>query len=156
MREAPGPAAEKAPAVDSNGVVDVTEAEGDLPSSAKLHSKRTSEIWAYYTEEGAKPKHALCQLASRDNGNGKCNEEISFAGGTTGLWNHCMWHHPDKYIKLSKEKPQKKGAASGGTGGVPAQLPKMSGAMRHELHKAHARWLTKKKRPLSIVVDPDP
>mmetsp|Transcript_49545 Transcript_49545/g.123177 ORF Transcript_49545/g.123177 Transcript_49545/m.123177 type:complete len:103 (-) Transcript_49545:81-389(-) len=38
---------------------------------------------------------------------------------------------------------------------VPAQqqLSKMPASLRDELHKAHARWLTKKRRPLTLVED---
>lgn len=63
-----------------------------------------------------------------------------------------MWHHPDEYVKLNKEKSMKKGEP-GMPSGVPAQLPKIPASLRDELHKLHARWLTKKKRPLSVVED---
>lgn len=148
--------------------LDDDQQQGRTSATNKVYkdrpSKRTSEVWSCFTEKGAKAKHALCTLPSRDKYETVCNEEISHAAGTTSLWNHIMWHHPDDYIKLNKEKASKSGwtsqaAGSGVLGtqglpsGVPAQLPRMPASKRDELHKAHARWLTKKKRPLTVVED---
>lgn len=82
-------------------------------------------------------------------------EEITFAFGTTAMWNHVMWQHPDDYIKLNTEKSSKphQQAAAGAASGVPAQLPRMPASKREELHKGHARWLTKKKQPFALVED---
>mmetsp|Transcript_49545 Transcript_49545/g.123174 ORF Transcript_49545/g.123174 Transcript_49545/m.123174 type:complete len:218 (-) Transcript_49545:346-999(-) len=62
--------------------------------------KRTSEVWSCYTERAGatKAKCAFCTLPNRDDATKVCGEQISFGAGTTALWNHVMWTHPDENI----------------------------------------------------------
>ena len=109
-------------------------------------AKRTSWVWNVFDETGVEKGKACCMLL-KPNGE-TCGEKISTLGGPTGMKSHIMYRHPDDYIKMAppSEKlnvqldPQEKMNA----------LPSKH---RDEIHKAHARWLVKCKRPLSLPQD---
>lgn len=89
---------------------------------------------------------ACCELVLP---NGKiCGEFISTKGGPTGMKNHVMYVHPDEYIKLAPatEPIDMKFNPSRPPVAIPAN-------QRDNLHTMHARWLVKKKRPLSLAED---
>lgn len=108
-------------------------------------TRRSAPVWAAFDTTGAPCGKACCKLW-KDNvaENGVCGVAISIAGGPTAMWNHVMYKHPDDYIRLKppseplnlKVDPQSKMNA------LPA-------AHRDAIHKAHARWLCKRKRPLA-------
>ena len=85
----------------------------------------------------------------KDNGE-ICGECISTFGGPSAMKNHCMYKHPDKYIELmpASEKLNLK---------LDPQTKLMALPAKHRdaIHKAIARWLCKRKRPLSLPQDPE-
>jgi hypothetical protein len=119
------------------------------PAVKQEGSKRTAPVWEAFDTTGAPAGKACCKMWKNNNEEcGVCGEEISIVGGPTGLWNHLMYKHPEDYIRLKpaseplnlKVDPQSKMNA------LPA-------AHRDAIHKAHARWLCKRKRPLSLPED---
>ena len=101
--------------------------------------------WGVFDERGAPPGKACCML--RKPGGKICGEPISTAT-PTNLGNHVMYKHPDDYIKLAPEKEPLDLQAYKPN---PQQVMNaISAKQRDALHKAHARWLCKRKRPLSL------
>ena len=125
---------------------DASSANALVVKNSGAGAKRSSWAWAAFSDVGCEPGKACCQLMKLD-GN-ICGEAISAVAGPTGLKNHIMYKHPDTYIKMAPPTdklnvqldPQTKMLA------LPAK-------QRDEIHLAHARWLCKRKRPLSLPED---
>ena len=120
-----------------------------LPGPAK-GSRRTAAIWSVFSEEGCVPGMACCTLL-KPTGE-VCGECISTAGGPTGMWNHTLFHHKADYARL---KPPSAPLDLSPDTLAQAKLPAVSSKTRDMLHKAIARWLVKRKRPLSLPEDPE-
>lgn len=111
-------------------------------------SKRSSPFWTVFDETGCEPGKACCTLPKAEGSGEICGECISTVGGPSGMKTHCMYKHPNKYIELMppsekldlKLDPQTKLMA------LPAKH-------RDAIHKAIARWLCKRKRPLILAED---
>ena len=142
LRRSPRKEAERATTV----MVDSPAAPG---GQHDLGSKRTAPVWAAFDTTGAPCGKACCKLW-KDNlvENGVCGMSISIASGPTAMWNHVMYKHPEDYIRLKppseplnlKVDPQSK-------------MNVLPAAHRDAIHKAHARWLCKRKRALSLTED---
>ena len=136
---AAGDAPAEAPAPDGAG-----QAVTQQPGPAKK-SRRSAKCWEAFDETGAPKGKACCTLPHPKRLGQICGEPISIGYGPTNLWNHLEYVHPADFIRLK---------------GPSAPLPKIATtalavpeSKRDELHKAHARWIVKRKRPFSIVED---
>ena len=91
--------------------------------------------------------------------NGKlCGEAISAKHGPTVLRNHIMYCHADEYARVTMELlRQKQPAVDESAADVKVkqqmQLPSVTSGVRDSLHRAHARWLVKRKRPFRLTED---
>ena len=125
-----------------------TDSAGAPPGPEKK-TRRSAPCWQHFSEVGAKEGHVHCTLAHPKKLGQVCNEPICVKHGPTGMWNHLQWIHPDEYIRCrGTGKPLGPASAQPGVLAVPADK-------RDELHKAHARWLVKSKRPLSLPEGPE-
>jgi len=123
-------------------------AESTAASEEKVkQSKRSSPWWAAFDETGAPAGKACCKLLKPDTGK-VCGEPIS-TSTATNLKNHVMWKHPDDLIKMAPapealylSKPN-----------VQQAMNVLPAKQRDQIHMAHARWLCKRKRPLSLPQD---
>ena len=68
---------------------------------AEKKSRRSAPVWATCTEEGCAQGYSRCLLNTKDGI--LCDTPIKIAVGPTGIWNHCMYVHPDEYIKLKTQ-----------------------------------------------------
>ena len=137
--------AEGAPAV----ATDATDASGANAPGPDKKTRRSAPCWEVFTETGAKDGYAFCTLTHPKKISQLCNEEICTKYGPTGMRNHLQYVHPDQFIRLyGAGEPLGKAVAQPGVLAV-------SSEMRDKLHKAHARWLVKRKRPLSLTEDPE-
>eukprot|EP00966_Prymnesium_polylepis_P285234 6589028-Prymnesium_polylepis.1 len=117
----------------------------ELPGPAKK-TRRTAKVWEVFDETGAAPGKAHCTLPHAKKVGQVCREAISTTYGPTNMWNHVEYVHPADFIRLK---------------GPSAPLPKMVAttgiavpeSKRDELHKAHARWIVKRKRSFAITED---
>ena len=119
------------------------------PGPAK-GSRRTAAIWSVFSEDGCVPGTACCTLL-KPTGE-VCGDCIVTTGGPTGLWNHTLFHHKADYARL---KPPSEPLDLSPETLAQAKLPAVSAKTRDMLHKAIARWLVKRKRPLSLPEDPE-
>ena len=67
------------------------------------------------------------------------------------MWNHALYHHKADYVRL---KPPSEPLDLSPETLAQAKLPAVSVKTRDMLHKAIARWLVKRKRPLKLPEDP--
>ena len=72
----------------------------------------------------------------------------SVKDGPSGMWNHLAYKHKDVYIRLKASNGTISASVS------PTAVVGVPAAMRDNLHRMHARWLTKTKRPLVLPSDP--
>ena len=118
----------------------------EIKDKSACGGKRSCWAWAAFSDVGCEAGKACCKLMKTDGT--ICGKAISIVGGPTGLKNHMMYVHPDEYIKMAppvdklnlKLDPQMK-------------INALTAKQRDELHLAHARWLCKRKRPLSLPED---
>ena len=112
-------------------------------------AKRTSPVWTVFDETGAPLDKACCKLLKSDGT--VCGEAITTKGGPQAMKTHVMYKHPADYIKLGL------GASSTEKGQMSVdsqtKMPALPAKLRDEIHKAHARWLCKNKRPLILTED---
>ena len=66
------------------------------------------------------------------------------------MWNHCLYQHKADYIRLKPASDPLDLKMVEQT-----KLPAVSTKVRDMLHKATARWLVKRKRPLRLPEDPE-
>ena len=118
----------------------------DSGGQAGVGSRRTSPFWAIADETGCKPGTACCKLLKADGE--LCGEVISTVAGACGLSNHCMYKHPNDYIRL---KPASEPLCV--TIDPQTKMNALPAKHRDAIHKAIARWLVKRKRALSLPED---
>ena len=124
------------------------EASAALKNNSGGGAKRTSPIWQAFDETGVAPGKACCKLLKVDGS--ICGEPISIRGGPSAMWSHTMFKHPNDYIRL-KPPTEKLNL----TIDPQTKMNALPAKHRDEIHKAHARWLCKRKRPLSLPQDPE-
>ena len=80
--------------------------EVEEPITMKKHMKRKARVWEVFddTADGVPPDHARCNLKLCNGEN--CNAIIKWKDGTTGMWNHIMWNHPDQCVRVRSRLPQ--------------------------------------------------
>ena len=111
-------------------------------------SRRTAPIWEAFDHTGCPAGHAACKLLLVTGE--VCGKLISTKAGPAGLWNHAMYHHKPDYMRL---KPPTETLDF--TVDPQAKLAALAPKLRDAIHKAIARWLVKRKRPLSLPEDPE-
>jgi len=122
------------------------EGAGKAPGPAK-GTRRTNPCWNHFSEEGAKPGYAHCMLPHPKKLGEVCNESICIKWGPAALKNHLQYVHPAEYMRCCQPcKPLGQAEAQPGVLALPVEK-------RDKLHKAHALWLVKSKRPLNLVED---
>jgi hypothetical protein len=127
-----------------------TPAEPQAKPGIASGTRRTAPIWAAFSEEGCEKGHACCILL-KPSGE-ICGDCISTSAGPTNLWNHALYHHKADYMRL---KPASEPLDFSPETLAQVKLSAVSTKMRDMLHKAIARWLVKRKRPLSLPEDPE-
>lgn len=110
--------------------------------------RRSAPIWTCFDTRGAPVGHACCKLLTATGQ--VCGESISVKTGPAGLWNHALYKHKSDFVRI-------KGAGNALNLHLDPQtrLPAVSTSHRDAIHRAIARWLVKRKRPLSLPEDPE-
>lgn len=124
-----------------------TESEATKPIKSE-GSRRSAPIWEGFDTKGCGPGFACCKLLKATGE--LCGEMLSIKSGPTTLWNHAMYVHKADYMRFKG-----KGEPLILTIDPQTRMPLLSPSHRDAIHKAIARWLVKRKRPLSLPEDPE-
>jgi hypothetical protein len=111
-------------------------------------------VWSGFKDVGSKKQFVTCTLPNL-TGDGVCGQEVNIKTSTSGMWNHLQYKHPDMFIKLKRKETEKKAGAAAVVSLQLSPMMVMSESQRKDLHRRHAIWLSKQKRPHSLVDDPE-
>jgi hypothetical protein len=117
-----------------------------LVTNSGSGGRRTSWAWACFDQTGCAPGKAACKLM-KDDGE-VCGDLIGCTGGPTSLKTHIMYKHPDEFVKLAPPTEELNLVID-----PQSKMNALPSKHRDAIHKAIARWLVKRKRPLSLPED---
>ncbi|KAL1506979.1 hypothetical protein AB1Y20_007843 [Prymnesium parvum] len=131
------------------------EQGGAVRTSPRLKEKklgrRTNPFWACFDDAGAEEGKVYCKLMKEDGT--LCKEVISIKAGPTGMRNHVMYKHPEEFIRLKPSEAGNEVDFAEIRKKKQGKVNAISSRHSEQIHKAHARWIVKKKRPFSICED---
>ena len=98
-----------------------------LASGVGVKSRKSSAVWESFERSLTSSSHVRCiQSHPRDPGK-KCHQLLKYSGGTTPLWSHLLWVHPDVHMALKRNSEE-------------AVQEKSNQLMQSHISKAKAHW----------------